>query len=149
MTPEQRSAILAILQEASDLTLATVRADGWPQANTVSYVNDGLDVYFGTSGESSKARNMTRDGRVSATIDLPYSDWSQIRGLSFAAVAERVAGADQLARVSSLILQKFPQTGDFVGSDMTEGLAVFRLRPVVFSILDYRRGFGWCELIQA
>ena len=42
-----RNQIEAILEKGRDLTLATIRPDGAPQATTVSYVNDGLAVYFG------------------------------------------------------------------------------------------------------
>jgi hypothetical protein len=35
--------ILSLLDEH---TLATLRPDGWPQATTVGYVNDGLTLYF-------------------------------------------------------------------------------------------------------
>src|ERR1700731_3853356 len=33
----------------NDMTIATVREDGYPQATAVSYVNDGLAVYFSCS----------------------------------------------------------------------------------------------------
>jgi hypothetical protein len=28
------------------MTIATLRADGWPQATTVGYVTEGLTLYF-------------------------------------------------------------------------------------------------------
>ena len=43
--------IAAILARATDMTIATVRPDGFPQATTVGYVNDGLTLYFGTSAD--------------------------------------------------------------------------------------------------
>ena len=39
-----RQFILDILHSVNDLTLATIRADGYPQATTVSYANDGLTL---------------------------------------------------------------------------------------------------------
>jgi nitroimidazol reductase NimA-like FMN-containing flavoprotein (pyridoxamine 5'-phosphate oxidase superfamily) len=50
------------------MTLATNRPDGWPQATTVGYVNDGLTIYFLCSPQSQKAANLARDSRVSLTI---------------------------------------------------------------------------------
>ena len=41
MDPRLKQEILSILDDASDMTIATVRKDGYPQATTVSYVNDG------------------------------------------------------------------------------------------------------------
>ncbi len=47
MDPTLEQEIVSILNEANDLTIATVREDGYPQATTVSYINDGLTIYFG------------------------------------------------------------------------------------------------------
>ena len=90
MEEEVRTRIESILSRGKDLTIATVREDGYPQATTVSYVNDGLNIYFVCEQRHRKARNIDRDGRVSLTVDLHYGDWGEIEGLSMAAVAERV-----------------------------------------------------------
>ena len=37
--------ILALLEEHRIMTIATLRPDGWPQATTVGYVNEGLTLY--------------------------------------------------------------------------------------------------------
>ena len=52
-----REEILSILKGASEMTIATVRPDGYPQATTVSYVSDGLIIYFGCAAESQKAQS--------------------------------------------------------------------------------------------
>ncbi|MGZ3239946.1 MAG: pyridoxamine 5'-phosphate oxidase family protein, partial [Burkholderiaceae bacterium] len=49
--------ILNILDKAKDLTLATVRPDGYPQATTVSYAHDGLTIYVGVGKDSQKIAN--------------------------------------------------------------------------------------------
>ena len=41
MDPALSHEIISILDDANDMTIATVREDGYPQATTVSYVNDG------------------------------------------------------------------------------------------------------------
>ncbi len=63
---------IAALQSRS-VSLATVRPDGWPQATTVGYVNEDLALYFLCSKDSQKAANLTRDSRVSLTIDHDVS----------------------------------------------------------------------------
>jgi nitroimidazol reductase NimA-like FMN-containing flavoprotein (pyridoxamine 5'-phosphate oxidase superfamily) len=55
MDPRLKQEILSILDEANDMTIATVRKDGYPQATTVSYINDGLKIYFGCAANSQKA----------------------------------------------------------------------------------------------
>jgi Pyridoxamine 5'-phosphate oxidase len=60
MDPALKQEIVSILDEANDLTIATVREDGYPQATTVSYVNDGRKIYFGCAAASQKAQNLAR-----------------------------------------------------------------------------------------
>jgi nitroimidazol reductase NimA-like FMN-containing flavoprotein (pyridoxamine 5'-phosphate oxidase superfamily) len=43
--------IVSILEGANDMTIATTPEDGYPQATTVSYVSDGLAIYFGCTAE--------------------------------------------------------------------------------------------------
>jgi nitroimidazol reductase NimA-like FMN-containing flavoprotein (pyridoxamine 5'-phosphate oxidase superfamily) len=58
MDPALTKEITSILDDANDRTIATVRHDGYPQATTVSYVNDSLVIYFGCAAQSQKAKNM-------------------------------------------------------------------------------------------
>ena len=90
MDARLRDEILSILDRASDMTIATIRQDGYPQATTVSFANDGLDIYFGCSEDSQKARNISRNGKVSLTINLPYANWGEIRGISAGGHAARL-----------------------------------------------------------
>jgi nitroimidazol reductase NimA-like FMN-containing flavoprotein (pyridoxamine 5'-phosphate oxidase superfamily) len=142
MTSANRE-ILAIIAEGQDMTVATLRPDGWPQATTVSYASSGCALYFGCGSQSQKCANLTRDDRVSATITLPYRDWSCIRALSLAGRARRIVDPDELARVGLLFMEKFPETAQYVSAD--GDLAMFEILPTVVSLLDYRRGFGHTE----
>src|SRR6266702_1282809 len=69
MDEEIRQKILTLLDQHRIMTIATLRPDGWPQATTVGYANDGLTLYFLCGPESQKAANLARDDRVSLTID--------------------------------------------------------------------------------
>lgn len=146
LTPAQRDQIISILDAADDLTIATIRHDGYPQATTVSFVNDGLATYFGTSTEAQKAKNIARDPRVSITVNLPYKNWDEIKGLSIGGRAKRVSEPEELKKVGELMLKKFPQLAKY--ADFTTGmeLALFRIDADVISILDYSKGFGTTEL---
>src|ERR1700680_3699800 len=69
MDEEIRNKILTLLDQHRIMTIATLRPDGWPQATTVGYVNEGFTLYFLCGRDSQKARNLARDDRVSLTID--------------------------------------------------------------------------------
>jgi nitroimidazol reductase NimA-like FMN-containing flavoprotein (pyridoxamine 5'-phosphate oxidase superfamily) len=138
--------IRAVVSEGKDLVVATVRPDGAPQATMVSYAGDGLRIYFGTSPQSQKARNLARDERVSIAINLPYRDWSQIRGVSLFGRARRLEDPAELARVGELFLVKFSELAQYVSAG--DELALFEVTPEMISLLDYRQGFGHTDLVR-
>ena len=57
LDPHTRRFVEELLAAHNVLTLATVQEDGWPQATTVGYVNDGLTIYVGAAKDSQKVRN--------------------------------------------------------------------------------------------
>ena len=139
--------IKTILANGKDMTIATVREDGFPQTTTVSYVSDGTTIYFGCDPNSQKARNIKQNAKVSLTVDLDYTDWNRIQGLSMGATAEQVTDADEMELMADLMLKKFPQVAEFV-SDKLDELAVFRITPKVVSVLDYSKGFGHTDQVE-
>lgn len=146
---EARSRIQAILAAGADLTLATLRPDGYPQATTVSYVNRGLVLYAGIGLDSQKAHNVEADPRVSLTVNLPYADWGGIRGISAAATATITNGTEELARVAALMAHKFPEIRRMQEAGRAPdwgSVLVLRIEPKVISLLDYTLGFGHTEL---
>ena len=139
--------ILSIIDDIDDMTIATVRQDGFPQATTVSFMNDGLTIYFGTSTDSQKAKNIAANEKVSLTINRPYENWSDIEGVSMGGKAALVVDPKEFEAVVQLMFKKFPQIPNYAPTDDVE-LALFRIDPIVISLLDYRKGFGHCELVK-
>ena len=147
MDTTTRDKIVSILGGANEMTLATVRPDGYPQATTVSYVHDGLTIYFGTAATSQKARNIGLSDKVSLTVTLPYDRSEEILGLSMGARAALVTDPAEIARIGELMLARFPQGADF-GPDESDAIALFSIKPVVVSVLDYRNGIGHTDLVE-
>jgi nitroimidazol reductase NimA-like FMN-containing flavoprotein (pyridoxamine 5'-phosphate oxidase superfamily) len=141
-----RTKITDILAKCRDLTIATVRPDGAPQATVVSYVHDGLLIYFGCGAQSQKAQNIGHERRVSVTVTLPYADWLQIRGLSLAGVASEVTTDGEKASVTKLMLKRFPEIASMEQTD-PGSVKLFRVRPTLVSLLDYSQGFGHTDLV--
>jgi uncharacterized protein YhbP (UPF0306 family) len=146
MDADAKRKIEQILRDAQNMTIATLRADGYPQATTVSYASDGLSIYFGTGAHSQKASNIARDCRVSGTVNCPYRSWDEIKGLSFAAKASRVLEPAEFTKIGLLMVKKFPHVGNYVMPGAEE-LALFRLTLGAVSILDYSLGFGHADLV--
>ncbi|HWW73579.1 MAG TPA: pyridoxamine 5'-phosphate oxidase family protein [Duganella sp.] len=143
-----RQFILNLLGAAHDLTLATLRPDGYPQATVVSFVNDGLTLYAGIGLDSQKAHNIRQNNKVSATVTPAYADWRHIRGLSLAGTAGIVGDADENDHAADLMLFRFPQLRQLTqnGAIPWPGAVFLRIVPSVISVLDYEQGFGHTEL---
>lgn len=149
LTRAQQDQIVAILDAADDLTIATNRADGYPQATVVSFVNAGMAVYFGTWSKSQKAQNIGRDPRVSVTITDRYKSWNDIKGVSIGGRARMLSEPEEMAKVGAIMMKKFPQIAEFAKTMQETDMAFFRIDAEVISILDYSKGFGNTELVAA
>jgi nitroimidazol reductase NimA-like FMN-containing flavoprotein (pyridoxamine 5'-phosphate oxidase superfamily) len=145
---EIKSKILALLDQHRIMTLATLRPDGWPQATTVGYVNQGLTLYFLCGLDSQKAANLARDDRVSLTIDHDTADLMTITGLSMAARAQAVQDPTEASEVLRMLPLKYPEQVSLpVKMPTPEDVRIFRVTPTVISVLDYAKGFGHTDLV--
>ena len=148
MNDELKRKILALLDEHRIMTVATLRPDGWPQATTVGYVNEGLTLYFLCGLESQKAKNIALDNRISLTIDHDTPDLMAITGISMAARADPVTDRAEAEKVLRMLPLKYPDTRELpVKMPTPDEIRLFRVTPVVISVLDYTKGFGHTDLV--
>lgn len=140
--------IISLLDQHRIMTIATLRPDGWPQATTVGYVNEDLTLYFLCGLDSQKAANITRDDRVSLTIDDDTSQVMEITGLSMAAHAQPVLDRAEAEKVLRMLPQRYPEQVNLPGPMPTaDQVRIFRVTPTVISVLDYTKGFGHTDLV--
>ncbi|MDX8434781.1 MULTISPECIES: pyridoxamine 5'-phosphate oxidase family protein [Mesorhizobium] len=148
MKEEIRKKIVTLLDQHRIMTIATLRPDGWPQATTVGYVNEGLTLYFLCGLESQKAGNLTQDDRVSLTIDHDTPQVMEITGLSMAARAQAVTDLAEAEKVLRMLPLKYPQQVSLPGPMPTpDQVRIFRVMPTVISVLDYSKGFGHTDVV--
>lgn len=148
MNEQIKEKILALLDQHRIMTIATLRPDGWPQATTVDYVNEGLTLYFLCGLESQKAVNLARDDCVSLAIDHDTSDLMAISGLSMAAHAQPVTDRTEAEKVLRMLPLKYPEQVSLpVPMPSPEDVRIFRVTPTVISVLDYSKGFGYTDLV--
>jgi len=149
MDDVMRRKILALLDEHRIMTIATLRPDGWPQATTVGYGNDGLTLYFLCGLDSQKATNLARDDRVSLTIDHDTPQVMEIAGLSMAARAQAVTDSAEAEKVLRLLMAKYPEQRSLpLPMPSPKDVRIFRVTPVAISVLDYTKGFGHTDLVR-
>jgi len=138
--------MLSLLNLHGVMTIATVRPDGWPQATTVCYVNDGYQIYFLISKYSQKYANISADNRVSIAIGSEAVHPEQIEGLSLAAHATELR--DEPYR--SILLEKLSvrHPGYFDAKMVDRELsALMRASPKVISVVNFSKGIGHTETL--
>ena len=146
MRSEERS---TLLDQHRIMTVATLRPDGWPQATTVGYASEGLTIYFLCGLDSQKAGNLARDNRLSLTIDHDTSQVMEITGLSMAARAQPVTDPAEAEKVIRLLMRRYPEQTSFaLPMPKVADVRIFRVTPVVISVLDYTKGFAHTDLVN-
>lgn len=148
MNKQTEQFILDILADHYILTLATVRDDGYPQATTVAYANDGFKIYFVTGPECQKVHNIKRCNKVSLTVDRECEDWQQIKGLSMGGIAEVLSDPDKIKKAVACLEAKFPEMHEWVSAEEMSTAAFVEITPQVISVLNYAKGFGHTELVS-
>lgn len=136
-----------ILNAHRVMTIATVRADGWPQATMVGYVNDKLQIYFVISRRSQKFENLGHDDRASIAIGSDFSNPAEIRGLSIAAHVSEVTDPAQRKTRYAQLVARHPEFAE-LGTPEFEKAAIMRATCTILSIIDYEKGFGHTDLVR-
>jgi hypothetical protein len=134
-------AAIEVLKRHRIMALATLRADGWPQATMVSYANLKLRSYFIISRGSQKFSNIVRDNRVSIAIGDPVVDPKLTYGLSMAARVWEVTNPEHRDEAYRVLTERHPAFKGFPFPDW-EGAALMQAVPQVISIVNFTKGYG-------
>jgi uncharacterized protein YhbP (UPF0306 family) len=126
--------VVDYLASQKTLTLATTGLDG-PWAATLTYVNDGSDVYIWTKPHSNTARHLDQNPSAAFAIDEYSEDWRQTKGIQARGNCAPVTG-EGLARAADLFGQKYPQ----LRPGSTSAVVFFRIQPDVLEFIDNSRG---------
>lgn len=141
---DSKATILAILAENRIMSLATVRADGWPQVTLVGYAHDDLMLYCTVGRSSQKVANVNRNPRVS--IAIGHDQPKRLRGLSMSGRAAQVTDMEEIERLNRVISQRYPEQTIFAPREAS--CAVLRITPKLVSIIDLAKGPGLPTLVE-
>ena len=112
-----KAIILNLLSHHNIMTLATVRSDGFPQATTVYYVNDGLTLYFATDPSSQKAGSIKLSNKVSVAIAGETENANKLKAISLSGAARRIVDAERLHALQILLFRAVPGAKRFAPMD--------------------------------
>jgi len=154
MTPEEHSAVGALLDSCGTLTLATSGPAGaW--AASLFFARDAyLNLYFISSAETRHVQDFLANPSVAVTVNADYTEWAPITGLQIAATAERLDD-DERGGAERLYLDKFQDLQRVLNSPSSEAerkilqafraSSFFRIRPQRIRMIDNTKGFGYAQ----
>ena len=134
MTAQVPQEVVDYMASQKTLTLATTGLDG-PWAATLTYVNDGSDVYIWTKPHSNTARHIDQNPSAAFAIDDYSEDWRQTKGIQGRGRCTPVTG-EGMALAADLFGQKYPQ----LRPGSTSAVVFFRIQPDVLEFIDNTRG---------
>jgi general stress protein 26 len=129
--------IAQLLEHERLMSVATLRADGWPQVTTVGYINEGLNLYFVTGRESQKLANLEADPRVSLAIHSSIEVGGAV-GVSMAARASEVRDPAEVERLNRLMFARWPTVSVYCPA--TSSIAIVRLKPELICAISASAG---------
>ena len=137
MTAQETAAFLAASRKVQ---LATINPDGTPHLVTMYYVMTDGRISFWTYRSSQKARNLSRDPRVTCLVE-DGEQYFDLRGVQLRGVTRLIDDPAQVRAIGRRIVAMFgPDTGS------PEGLAAYvekAARKRVAYIVEPERVASW------
>jgi len=112
--------VAAFLAGARTLNVATLSPDGTIHLVAMWFVMHGTSPVFWTYGKSQKARNLSRDPRLSALVEAGES-YDTLRGVQLIGTAEVIADPAQVLSIGAELAAKYAGLG--YGGDLSRAAA--------------------------
>ena len=103
-----RKAVAKLLGQERVCRVATAGEDRL-HVVPVCQVLEGGRIYFGSSRDAAKARNLQKDPRISVVVDLYSEDWDSLKGAMIQGTAKLIRGGPQFRKIRALLYKKYPQ----------------------------------------
>jgi nitroimidazol reductase NimA-like FMN-containing flavoprotein (pyridoxamine 5'-phosphate oxidase superfamily) len=133
-----------ILNANGIMTIATVRADGWPQATIVGYANEGLRLYFLIYRSSQKFENIERDNRIAVTVGSEPPKLEAIKAVYAGCTASELTDLAERSRAWALLAARHRNLTDLAPPG-TDAVATMIADCRHVSVLDYSQALGHSE----
>jgi nitroimidazol reductase NimA-like FMN-containing flavoprotein (pyridoxamine 5'-phosphate oxidase superfamily) len=113
--------------------VATAGADGAPHVVPVCHVLHGGKIYFGSSAEASKVRNVRATPWVTVVVDVYSDSWSSLRGVMLQGTARLIEKGTRFRTARALLYRKYPQYPEQAALDVSDSVIVEVTPTHVFS----------------
>jgi uncharacterized protein YhbP (UPF0306 family) len=133
------------ISKCHSCTIATVGLDGEPDASTVFFANSGLDIYFNTSKDSQKMKNIEDNQRVAITMQTnpePKTD-QEISGIQYNGIAKILPESEYTNVPRGVIARHTAFNSIKPGNSI-----IVKVTATKVYFINYAKGFRHRELLQ-
>jgi nitroimidazol reductase NimA-like FMN-containing flavoprotein (pyridoxamine 5'-phosphate oxidase superfamily) len=142
---EIKEQIVNYLSKRKFLTLATTTKKGEPLTHPLAYVNKGDTLYFSTSNQTRKFKNIQQNPNVAYSVYEPTEHLDEIISVQMEGKATLVTDKEEIKEVMKKMRQKYP-----LMSDMTKDTdnKVIKISPKICHFSDYTKRFGFRDIVE-
>ena len=138
-------AISDYISECHSCTIATVGLDEEPNASTVFFASSGLDIYFNTSKDSQKIKNIETNQRVAITMQKnpkPTTD-QEISGIQYNGIAKILPEGEYTSVPTGVMARHKAFNSVKPGNSV-----IVKVTAKKVYLIDYSKGFRHRDLLQ-
>lgn len=133
------------ISKCKSCTIATVGLDAEPDASTVFFASSGLDIYFNTSKDSRKIKNIEANQQVAIVMQKnpePKTD-QEISGIQYNGIAKILSESEYTSVPRGVISRHKAFNSVKPGNSV-----IVKVTATKVYFIDYAKGFRHRELLQ-
>jgi PPOX class probable F420-dependent enzyme len=122
-----------IIERERVCRVATVNPEGVPHLVPVCPALADGKVYFGSSHDGRKVKNLEANPNCTVTVDLYAEDWTYLKGVMVQGRATIIAKGPRFRKARALLYRKYPQYEADAALDEKDSVIVEVTPTSVFS----------------
>mgnify|MGYP001580927888 CR=1 FL=1 len=135
-----------LLSDHRYLNLGTVSPSGQPMVHTMAYGSEGTTVYFFTSKDTRKVKNILANPKVGYTVDHDRGEsMGKMVFLQVQGIAKIVEMKPEVEKAQKLILTKIPEMAKMPPNPK---MILLKVDPKEFILTDNSLGFGHQDKVE-
>lgn len=137
--------IVNYLSKRKFTTIATSTKNGKPLTHTVAYVNIGPNLYFSTSNQTRKIKNIQENPKVAYSVYDETEHLDEIRSIQMEGESTIISDEKESEEAIKMLCQKFPHMAEMA---YYEDNIIVKIVPKLCYFSDYTKRFGRKEIVE-
>jgi nitroimidazol reductase NimA-like FMN-containing flavoprotein (pyridoxamine 5'-phosphate oxidase superfamily) len=136
--------VINYLSKRKFMTLATTQNDN-PLTHPIAYVNKGSILYFSTSNETRKAKNIKENPNVAFSVYEGTEHLDEIINVQMEGEATIVENSEEIEEILKMLGTKFPTMANMI--TYTDNV-IIKITPTICYYTNYTTGYGSRERVE-